>query len=76
MDLKSNHNLPLISNNDKDLIIDLIPPPELHLMLGVVNKIVDHMEIDNSKLTLKFLKEIKIAREVTNGGTGFNVCIS
>lgn len=35
-------NPPIISDKKDDLILDLIPPPELHLMLGVVNTLFDH----------------------------------
>lgn len=41
---QSTTNPPIIAGNDKDMIIQLLPPPELHLMLRVVNKIFKHME--------------------------------
>ena len=28
---------PLVGAKDNDLVIDILPPPELHLLLGVVN---------------------------------------
>ena len=35
--------MPLLEGPDSALVLDLIPPPELHLMLGVVNKIFDSL---------------------------------
>ena len=31
----------LLDYDDKELVLDVVPPPELHLLMGVVNKIVD-----------------------------------
>lgn len=36
-------NMPLIQGSDSTLVLDLIPPPELHLMLGIVNRIFDSL---------------------------------
>ena len=44
---------PLLNCEDDTLIIDLIPPPELHLHLGIVNKLAGVLNerwiIDNPK---------------------------
>lgn len=42
---------PLFTGDDNTVILDVIPPPELHLMLGVVNTIFDHMNPTNLKWT-------------------------
>ena len=31
-------------NNNKTLTFDLVPPMELHLMLGIVNDLYDHLD--------------------------------
>ena len=36
-------DMPLLEGPDTTLVLDLIPPPELHLMLGVVNRIFDKL---------------------------------
>ena len=37
-------HLPILSGADDTLILDIFPPPELHLLLGVVNHIVQKMK--------------------------------
>lgn len=37
-------NEPLITGDDGDRMLDLIPPPSLHLMLGVVNTLLDQLQ--------------------------------
>ena len=39
-DHKNCVNMPLLSGNDTDLTIDLVPLPELHLLLGISNRFV------------------------------------
>ena len=64
---------PPISSGDKNTkILDIIPPPELHLMLGVVNTMVDKMSVEFEQITNDWIKESNVKREVTHGGTGFN----
>ena len=38
--------LPMVhqDNNNKTLTLDLVPPMELHLMLGIVNDLYDHLD--------------------------------
>ena len=36
--------VPLIDYEDETLVIDFIPPMELHLMLGIVNRLYDHLD--------------------------------
>jgi hypothetical protein len=46
MSAKSFYNCihpPLIAGDDSDTILSKIPPPELHIMLGVTNKIFDEL---------------------------------
>ena len=35
---------PLIALEDAILVLDFIPPMELHLMLGIVNRLYDHLD--------------------------------
>ncbi|CAH0547000.1 unnamed protein product [Brassicogethes aeneus] len=50
-------HLPIIAKNDNTMIIDIIPPPELHLMLGVVNTLFNHMLKDFEIDALNWAKE-------------------
>ncbi len=43
MKFQNSVNKPLLQGPPDTLILDLLPPPELHLMLGVVNKIFDKL---------------------------------
>ena len=35
---------PLVALDDSTLIIDVLPPMELHLLLGIVNKLYNHLD--------------------------------
>lgn len=64
---------PPILGNDKDKrIIDIITPPELHLMLGVVNTLYNHMLAEFEEATLIWTKRCNVTREETRAGAGFN----
>lgn len=65
-------NPPIFSGDDSKKILDIIPPPELHLMLGVVNTMVDNMEKECEESTESWIRKCNVKREVANGGTGFN----
>lgn len=62
---------PILSGHDNTKILDILPPPELHLLLGVVNTTVHHMQKEFESDTLKWIKLCNVEREVTRGGTGF-----
>lgn len=47
---------PVVTGDSNKLILDVIPPPELHLMLGVVNTVFDHMQMHGRNLVM--LQEI------------------
>lgn len=64
-------HLPVIKGNDKTFL-EVIPPPELHLMLGVVNTLYANMLKDGfGKDATDWAKSCNVEREVTHGGTGF-----
>lgn len=64
-------NLPVFTGDENTRILEIIPPPELHLMLGVMNKIVNHMQGEFSKETNEWTNLCNVQREITHGGTGF-----
>lgn len=37
-------HMPLLPGSDTVLVLDILPPMELHLLLGSVNRLVDHLE--------------------------------
>ncbi|CAH0560520.1 unnamed protein product [Brassicogethes aeneus] len=61
-------NMPIIKENPDTLIIDVFPPPELHLVLGVVNTIFEKMEALYINDALKWAVECGLSRVITNGG--------
>lgn len=63
---------PIFTGDSDQLILDIIPPPELHLMLGVVNTVFEHMMVEFDEETSAWTKSCNVEREVTNGGSGFN----
>jgi hypothetical protein len=63
---------PVFFGENDELILDIIPPPELHLMLGVVNTLFNHMASEFSDAAWEWAKACNVERDVTNGGTGFN----
>lgn len=65
-------NPPIFYANKYTTILSIIPPPELHLLLGVVNTLVDKLSEECSDIANKWIKECNVKRETTNGGTGFN----
>lgn len=62
---------PIISGNENTEIIDVIPPPELHLLIGVVNIIFKHMLIEFEEDSLTWAKTCCVAQEITHGTPAF-----
>ncbi|KAJ6637216.1 Protein doublesex [Pseudolycoriella hygida] len=63
---------PIFSANPDKPIIDIIPPPELHLMLGVVNTIFDRIAYEFNAEALAWAKTCNVERDIRNGNAGFN----
>lgn len=63
---------PAIGNVDDTRIIDIVTPPELHLMLGAVDTLYNHMFAKFEDQILVWTKQCNVTREVTRGGSGFN----
>ena len=66
-DFYSCEKIPLVPGNtdDSTLVLDLVPPMELHLMLGIVNGLYDHLD--------KQLKENQCAVSVSEWSTGLGL---
>lgn len=63
-------NVPLIkSRYGNEDILEIIPPPELHLMLGVVNYLYTKMCKDFPKTCEKWTKFCAVEREAFHGGS-------
>lgn len=60
-------NPPLFEGDHDEQIIEFIPPPELHLMLGVVNKLYDHMLLEFEEDSIKWAKLCNVERKTTHG---------
>lgn len=65
-------NPPIIQSNEDRLILDLIPPPELHLLLGVVNTIFSHMLTEFEKEANDWAERCSVQRAMHHGGPSFN----
>ena len=68
MDVKNVINPPIIEGDDWDLIIDKIPPPELHLMMGAANKIWDLLSSLWGKGADEWARSKGISKHGYNGG--------
>lgn len=60
------------ASNGNERFIDIVPPPELHLMLGVVNTIYDHIHDAFNNEALAWAKSCNVEKSVTQAGAGFN----
>lgn len=67
---------PLITTVGGKTFLDIIPPPELHLMLGVVNTVFTHMLKECENESLSWAKACHVQREIRRGCSGFkgNAC--
>lgn len=65
-------NKPLFDYDENVEIIDIIPPPELHLLIGTVNKIFEHMLIECKREAEEWVKKCSVSREVYFGKSSFN----
>ncbi|CAH0560384.1 unnamed protein product [Brassicogethes aeneus] len=54
--------------DDDKLILDVIPPPELHLLLGCVNTLYGSMDKLYPDIATKWAQQSNIERSYTNGG--------
>ena len=64
-------NPPLFHTDSDKTFLELIPPPELHLMLGVVNTIFGCMLKQFENESLAWAKACHVQREVTHNGPAF-----
>ncbi|CAH1113805.1 unnamed protein product [Psylliodes chrysocephalus] len=64
-------NLSVFTGDKNTRVLEIIPPPELHLILGAVNKIVNHMQGEFQQETHEWTKLCNVQREITHGGAGF-----
>lgn len=61
---------PVIFNKEKDRrFLDILPPPELHLLLGAVNTVYSHMLVDFKTEAEEWAKLCYVQREALYGGS-------
>lgn len=68
---KSSIHSPIFTGDDDALVLDVIPPPELHLLLGVVNTLYKSMLQQCENDSLRWAKECNVTREFVHGGPAF-----
>ncbi|XP_030760851.1 uncharacterized protein LOC115885956 [Sitophilus oryzae] len=56
-DFKNCINIPLIIGDEETPILKYIPPPELHLLLSVVQKLFDCLELENTNVATEWIKK-------------------
>jgi len=67
-DFKNCVHQPLVFGDDKDLFIHHIPPPELHLLLRITNKILKEMEAVSQEVANCFYQKLGIVKRKIHGG--------
>lgn len=68
---------PIYACNYSQEILDIFPPPELHLLIGCVNKIFDHMRENFKSISDEWEKQCHVERKnVHRGSSSFagNAC--
>ena len=65
-------NSPIFTSASDRLFLEMIPPPELHLMLGVVNTLFTKMLMEFEDQALKWAKDCHVERAITRGMSAFN----
>lgn len=64
-------NMPIIQS-DKELILHILPPPELHLLLGCTNHMYNHMLAEFPSIATLWAKQCNVYRvDVYRGTMGF-----
>lgn len=68
---KSCIHQPLFQGPPNMSVLQVLPPPELHLMIGVVNKIVEFMLEVCPTIVNEWLRRCHVLRQVTRTGPSF-----
>lgn len=63
---------PVFTSNEDKTFLQIIPPPELHLLLGVVNTLFDKLLAEFEDDATKWARLCNVQREITYGNSGFN----
>lgn len=64
-------NMPIVQS-DKELILHILPPPELHLLIGSTNHMYNHMLAEFSSIATMWAKQCHVYRvDVYRGVMGF-----
>ena len=61
-------HIPLLQGDLDDLIINLLPPPELHLLIGPFNTIFKSMESNFPEIAAAWTKHCCVEKEAFHGG--------
>lgn len=64
-------NQPVLERIENDEVIDYIPPPELHLLIGVVNRLYEHMMEEFEEIALKWASACNVQRKIAYGNVAF-----
>ena len=65
-------NRPVFTYDEDKTFLEIIPPPELHLMLGVLNTLYNNLIKEAEQDALRWAKQCCVSREVYHGSSGFN----
>jgi len=60
---------PLLHKEQQGNVIDVIPPPELHLLIGSFTTLFKHLESKSPQTAQRWLRECHITKDEYHGGT-------
>lgn len=63
---------PLFNEHDDTLVMDVFPPMELHIFLGVTSRIFNYLAQEMEPLALAWLKDLHLEKCVYQGSSCFN----
>lgn len=63
---------PVFTTSEDKQLLQIIPPPELHLMLGVVNTLYKHLLTEFEQDALRWAQSCHVTREIRYGNSSFN----
>ena len=74
-EFKNCTNAPLVTGDDHEMIISLLPPPELHLLLRVTNKLYSELVKKNESVAKEWSIQVGLTRpNLHSGEFNGNMC--
>ena len=63
---------PLLKEENDTLVLDIDPPMELHIFMGVTSRLFNFLVDEMESLAMSWIKELHLEKSVYHGSTSFN----